>query len=66
MISEQSYYLCVKKKKNSVALLAMLMTSNIPNFNIQKAFNLKKNSAHEKDSTHEKHSKLNLQKTLNA
>ena len=64
MIPEQSYYLCIKKE-NSVAVLALFMTSNTSNFNLQKAFNLKMNSAYEKDSAHEMHSKINLQKTLN-
>ena len=58
MIPEQSYYLCIKKE-NSVAVLVLFMTSNISNFNLQKAFNLKMNSAYEKDSTHEMHSKIN-------
>ena len=64
MIPEQSHYLCIKKE-NSVAVLVLFMTSNISNFNLQKAFNLKMNSAYEKDSAHEMHSKINLQKTLN-
>ena len=64
MIPEQSYYLSIKKE-NSVAVLVLFMTSNISNFNLQKAFNLKINSAYEKDSLHEIHSKINLQKTLN-